>query len=176
MSSFFCSAWEMSASGPSQSPDWLKQIQETASKDYQTLDIIILLIFLGTLSIYDHRPFTSPSNVFISASYSLYQSLRYPHFIFMFSCCASTLNQSRNSISVFSLLLHFLQKKKQRAKLRWKPSYSTWCFQSLTRYILPTLTATHWAVKLQTVESQHIFGWCWSTNEKKLSAFNLYIR
>lgn len=111
MSRFFCSAWEMSASGPSQSPDWLKQIQERVSKDYQTLDIITLLIFLGTLSISDQRPFTSPSNVFISASYSLYQSLRYPHFIFMFSCCASTLNQSRNSISVFSLLLHFLQKK-----------------------------------------------------------------
>ena len=85
-----CSAWEVPASGPRQ-PGWLKQVQETASKDYQTLGVITLLISLGTLSISAHRLLTNPSKVFVSASLSLHQPVPpspppHPHL------CASALS------------------------------------------------------------------------------------
>lgn len=46
-----------------------------------------------------------------------------------------------------------LPSKSQGAKLRWIPSYPTWCFQGYLSYILLTLTATHWAAKLNSTIS-----------------------
>lgn len=50
-----CSVWKVPASGPRQ-PGWLKQLQETVFKGYQTLGIITLLFSLGIINVCSQAP------------------------------------------------------------------------------------------------------------------------
>lgn len=136
--------WELPSTSSRRWQNWLKQMQETVSKDCQTLGVIALLISLGKPSIFAHRPFESPLKVFILPLLSLHQSLPHSpllcphlyvyhlsHVIILFSCCAQTLNQEWKMLKHTCVFLTASLSKNQGAKLKWKPSYPTLYFQSL---------------------------------------------